>query len=389
MDTIPYATQSIDDADLLAVREVLTSGWLTQGPAVPRFEKAFAERHQVAHAVAVSNATAGLHIACLALGAGPGKPVWTSPNSFLASANCALYCGAPVDFVDIDPATRNMSVEALAEKLAQADRSGTLPAIVIPVHFAGLSCDLAPMRALAERYGFRILADASHAVGATYRGKPVGNEFADASVFSFHPVKIITTGEGGMVVTQDAALALQLQMLRSHGMNRDPAAMLQPQDNAGAWYYEQHLLGFNYRLTDIQAALGTSQLQRLEALHAARVERARRYDTLLADLPLQLPAGLPDATSSWHLYVVEVLAAAGVAPREQVFRRLREAGIGVNVHYIPIHLQPYYRRLGFRPGQFPAAERYYAGALSIPLYPMLTDVQQERVVAELAMALKT
>ena len=380
MDAIPYATQSIDEADLLAVRAVLTSGWLTQGPAVPRFERAFAERHHVAHAVAVSNATAGLHIACLALGAGPGKPVWTSPNSFLASANCALYCGAPVDFVDIDPATRNMSVEALAEKLEQADRAGTLPAIVIPVHFAGLPCDLAPMRALAERYGFRILADASHAVGATYRGKPVGSEFADASVFSFHPVKIITTGEGGMVVTQDDAVARQLQMLRSHGMNRDPAAMLQPEDNAGAWYYEQHVLGFNYRLTDIQAALGTSQLQRLEALHAARVERARRYDTLLADLP--------EATSSWHLYVVEVLAAAGVAPREQVFRRLREAGIGVNVHYIPIHLQPYYRRLGFRPGQFPAAERYYADALSIPLYPLLTVAQQDRVVAELVRALK-
>jgi UDP-4-amino-4,6-dideoxy-N-acetyl-beta-L-altrosamine transaminase len=388
MEMIPYATQSIDDADLLAVRDVLTSGWLTQGPAVPRFEKAFAERHQVAHAVAVSNATAGLHIACLALGAGPGKPVWTSPNSFLASANCALYCGAPVDFVDIDPATRNMSVEALAEKLAQADRSGNLPAIVIPVHFAGLPCDLAPMRALADRYGFRILADASHAVGATYRGKPVGSEFADVSVFSFHPVKIITTGEGGMVVTQDEAVARQLQMLRSHGMNRDPAAMLQPGDNAGAWYYEQHVLGFNYRLTDIQAALGASQLQRLEALHAVRVDRARRYDTLLADLPLQLPAGFPDATSSLHLYVVEVLAASGVAPREQVFRRLRDAGIGVNVHYIPIHLQPYYRRLGFGPGQFPAAERYYAGALSVPLFPLLSDTQQERVVAELTRALK-
>jgi UDP-4-amino-4,6-dideoxy-N-acetyl-beta-L-altrosamine transaminase len=388
MEMIPYATQSIDEADLLAVREVLTSGWLTQGPAVPRFEKAFAERHQVAHAVAVSNATAGLHIACLALGAGPGKPVWTSPNSFLASANCGLYCGAPVDFVDIDPATRNMSVEALAEKLAQADRSGTLPAIVIPVHFAGLPCDLAPMRALADSYGFRILADASHAVGATYRGKPVGSEFADASVFSFHPVKIITTGEGGMVVTQDEALARQLQMLRSHGMNRDPAAMLQPEDNAGAWYYEQHLLGFNYRLTDMQAALGSSQLERLEALHAARVEWARRYDSLLAGLPLQLPADVPDVTSSWHLYVIEVLMAPGVAPREQVFRRLRDAGIGVNVHYIPIHLQPYYRRLGFRPGQFPAAERYYAGALSIPLYPLLAEAQQDRVVAELAQALK-
>ncbi|MGH8430377.1 MAG: aminotransferase class I/II-fold pyridoxal phosphate-dependent enzyme, partial [Solimonas sp.] len=251
MDFIPYATQSISEDDLQAVREVLTSGWLTQGPAVPRFEQAFARRHGVAHAVAVSNATAGLHIACLALGVGPGKVVWTSPNSFVASSNAALYCGADVDFVDIDPVTRNLSVPALAVKLEQAQRGGRLPAIVIPVHFAGLACDLAPMRALADRYGFRILEDASHAVGASYEGQPIGSRHADASVFSFHPVKIVTTGEGGMVTTQDAALARQLQLLRSHGITREPGELQLADASTGAWYYEQQALGFNYRLTDI------------------------------------------------------------------------------------------------------------------------------------------
>ncbi len=388
MDVIPYATQSIDETDLAAVREVLTSGWLTQGPAVPRFEAEFAQRHAVAHAVAVSNATAGLHIGCLALGAGPGTRVWTSPNSFLASANCALYCGASVDFVDIDPATRNMSVAALADKLERAQRAGTLPAIVIPVHFGGLACELAPMRALADRYGFKILADASHGVGATYQGRPVGSEYADLSVFSFHPVKIITTGEGGMVVTQDGALAKALRLLRSHGMSREGADMVYAEANAGPWYYEQHLLGYNYRMTDIQAALGSSQLQRLDAFHAAREALASRYDALLEGLSLRLPVRPDHARSSWHLYVVEVLAADNVADRATVFRRLREASIGVNVHYIPIHLQPYYRRLGFAPGQFPQAENYYAGALSIPLYPALSFEQQDRVVRELSQALR-
>jgi UDP-4-amino-4,6-dideoxy-N-acetyl-beta-L-altrosamine transaminase len=392
MDFIPYATQSIDEDDLAAVREVLTSGWLTQGPTVPRFEQAFAARHGVAHAVAVCNATAGLHIACLALGAGPGQPVWTSPNSFVASANCALYCGAEADFVDIDPATRNMSVSALAAKLEHAESEGRLPAIVIPVHFAGLACDLAPMRALADRYGFKLLEDASHAVGASYEGQPVGSHYADASVFSFHPVKIITTGEGGMVTTQDPALARQLQLLRSHGITRDSNDMTHADGTTGAWYYEQQTLGFNYRLTDIQAALGLSQLQRLTAFHEKRERLAQRYDRLLADLPLRLPARSTGpqarARSSWHLYAIEVMPGAGVAHRAAVFAHLREAGIGVNVHYMPIHLQPYYRARGFRPGQFPAAEAYAAGALSIPLYPSLTDAQQDRVVAELTRALK-
>ncbi len=390
MQPIPYATQTINEDDLAAVREVLTSGWLTQGPAVPRFEQSFAQRHGVAHAVAVSNATAGLHIACLALGAGPGKTVWTSPNSFVASANCALYCGANVDFVDIDAVTRNMSVAALSAKLEQAERDGRLPAIVIPVHFGGLACDLVPLRALADRYGFKILEDASHAVGASYNGQPIGSAHADASVFSFHPVKIVTTGEGGMVTTQDAVLARRLQLLRSHGITRETGEMLHP--DTGAWHYEQHSLGFNYRMTDIQAALGSSQLQRIDGFHAARERLADRYDQLLLRLPLRRPARVPGpgatARSSWHLYVVEVVPGTGVADRASVFARLREAGIGVNVHYEPIPLQPYYRGLGFQPGQFPAAEAYAAQALSIPLYPSLTDAQQDRVVAALTAALQ-
>lgn len=392
MQTIPYATQSINEDDLRAVNEVLTSGWLTQGPAGPRFEQAFAERHGVAHAVGVSNATSALHIACLALGAGPGTMVWTSPNSFVASANCALYCGADVDFVDIDPVTRNMSVTVLAAKLEQAQHDGQLPSIVIPVHFAGLPCDLAPMRALADHYGFKLLEDASHGVGASYDGQPIGSRYADASVFSFHPVKIITTGEGGMVTTQDAALARRLQLLRSHGITRTPGEMELQGPMPGPWYYEQTTLGFNYRLTDIQSALGHSQLQRLDSFQAARERLADRYDQLLADLPLKLPARAPSATatarSSWHLYVVEVLSGAGVADRATVFQRLWEANIAVNLHYIPIHTQPYYRARGFRTGQFPAAEAYYAGAISIPLFPTLTDAQQDYVVAELQQALR-
>ena len=391
MDVIPYATQSINDDDIAAVQEVLASGWLTQGPAGPRFEQAFAQRHGVAHAVAVSNATAGLHIACLALGAGPGKTVWTSPNSFVASANCALYCGADIDFVDIDPLTRNMSVAALTAKLEQAERNGSLPAVVIPVHFSGLPCDLSPMRALADRYGFKLLEDASHAVGASYQDQPIGSRHADASVFSFHPVKIITTGEGGMVTTQDAAIARRLQLLRSHGITRTSGEMSLHGPMPGPWYYEQVALGFNYRLTDIQSTLGYMQLQRLDQFHAARKRLADRYDHLLAHLPLKLPVRAPSASStarsSWHLYVVEVVPGPGVASREAVFKRLWDANIAVNVHYIPIHTQPFYRARGFQTGQFPAAEAYYAGAISIPLYPALTDALQDRVVAELRQAL--
>ncbi|OYU75577.1 MAG: UDP-4-amino-4,6-dideoxy-N-acetyl-beta-L-altrosamine transaminase [Alphaproteobacteria bacterium PA3] len=373
------------DEDIAAVSAVLRSEYLTQGPALPAFEAAFAQRHQVAHAVAVSNATVGLHLACLALGVGPGDRVWTSPNSFLASANCALYCGATIDFVDIDPATRNLSVTALADKLAGAQRSGTLPKVVIPVDFAGLPCDLREMRALADRYGFRILEDASHATGARYLGAPVGSAWADASVFSFHAVKIVTTGEGGLVTTQDAALAQRLQLLRSHGMTRDPALMDHAPD--GPWTYEQQCLGYNGRMTDVQAALGLSQLQRLETMHAQRAALAERYDGLLAALPLKLPARQADRLSAWHLYAVEIDAARSDRPRRAVCEALRAAGSGGNVHYIPIHTQPHYQRLGFRPGDFPVAEAYYAQAISLPLFPQLSTAQQDRVVTALAQAL--
>ncbi len=379
---IPYSTQDITEQDLAAVREVMTSGWLTQGPSVPRFEAAFAARHAVTHAVATSNATAALHIACLALGVGPGSRVWTSANSFVASANCALYCGAAVDFVDIDPRTRNLSLDALEAKLRAAEISGTLPQVLIPVDFSGLPCDLAEMRTLADRYGFRILEDASHAVGASYRGKPVSSEHAHASVFSFHPVKIITTGEGGLIATQDAALAERVRLLRSHGITRDPSQMSGP--SAGGWYYEQIDLGFNYRMTDFQAALGTSQLARIDAMSARRRELAARYDEKLRGLPVKLPVTLADRESSWHLYVVEIDAARCKVPRASAFAALRERGIGVNVHYIPIHLQPYYRKLGFRAGQFPNAERYYDQAITIPLYPKMTEQQQDEVVTVLA-----
>jgi len=383
MSFIPYSRQDITEADIAAVTAVLRSEFLTQGPAVPAFEAAFAARHQVPHAVAVSNATVALHLACLALGVGPGSRVWTSPNSFLASANCALYCGAAVDFVDIDPATRNLSTDALAAKLATAERTGTLPAVVIPVHFAGLPCDLRELRALADRYGFMLLEDASHATGARYAGAPVGSAWADASVFSFHAVKIVTTGEGGMVTTRSAALAQQLRLLRSHGMTREPALLGQTPE--GPWVYEQQMLGYNSRMTDLQAALGLSQLDRIDVMHARRAALAERYDGLLAGLPLKLPARRADRVSAWHLYAIEIDTPR--VSRRAVFDALRAVDIGVNVHYIPIHTQPHYQRLGFRAGDFPAAEAYYARAISLPLFPAMTAVEQDHVVATLKAAL--
>jgi UDP-4-amino-4,6-dideoxy-N-acetyl-beta-L-altrosamine transaminase len=382
---IPYSRQDVNEDDIAAVCRVLRSDFLTQGEVVPAFESAFAARHQVAHAVALTNATAALHIACLALGVGPGARVWTSPNSFVASANCALWCAATVDFVDIAAGSRNMDVAALARKLELAAAQDRLPQLLIPVDFAGWPCDLREMRELADRYGFRILEDASHAVGAEYRGRPVGSAFADAAVFSFHAVKIITTGEGGMVVTQDAALAERLRLLRSHGVVRDPSKMIGEPD--GPWTYEQQLLGHNMRMTELQAALGLSQLERLPWMHARRCALAQRYDRLLSCLPLRLPQRLPDRSSSWHLYPVEIDATRTTVCRRNAFERLRRAGIGVNVHYIPIHLQPFFRGMGFGPGDFPQAECYYEGALSLPLYPALTDADQDRVAAALSQAL--
>ena len=385
MAHIPYSRQSVSEADIGAVTAVLRSDYLTQGAEVPRFEARFAQRHEVAHAVAVSNATAGLHLACLALGVGPRSRVWTSPNSFLASANCALYCGASVDFVDIDPATRNLSVAALAAKLEAAAASGRLPNVLIPVDFAGLPSDLREMRGLADRFRFKILQDASHATGASYLGRPVGSAWADASVFSFHAVKIVTTAEGGMVTTQNTDLADALRLLRSHGVTREVSQMVSVPE--GPWVYEQQTLGHNQRMTELQAALGHSQLARLDAMHAEREALAERYDALLAHLPLIRPARLPDRTSAWHLYAVQLEAARSPRSRAEVIAALRAADIGVNVHYIPIHTQPFYQRLGFRPGDFPAAEAWYAGALSLPLYPGLSLADQDRVVATLRQAL--
>ncbi|WP_341958975.1 UDP-4-amino-4,6-dideoxy-N-acetyl-beta-L-altrosamine transaminase [Pseudomonas sp. RC10] len=379
---IPYGRQSLDQADIDAVVEVLKSDWLTQGPTIERFEVAMAARCEAGFGVAVCNATAALHIACLAAGLGEGDWLWTSPNTFLASANCGRYCGANVDFVDIDPYTWNLDADALAQKLKIAEGEGTLPKVLVAVAFSGQSCEMRAIRELSRRYGFVVIEDASHAVGARYAGRPVGcGEYADMTVFSFHPVKIVTTGEGGLVLTNRPELAEHLRRLRSHGMTRDPAQMDEP--SHGPWYYQQVELGFNYRITDMQAALGLSQLDKLEGFLARRRALVARYQTLLADLPLTLPTLQPDAESAWHLYVVRVQTEGLSVSHRVVFEGLRAAGIGVNVHYIPVHLQPYYRDLGFRPGDFPEAEAYYAQAISLPMYPAMTDEQQDYVVDHL------
>ena len=378
MDMLPYSRQEITEDDIAAVAAVLRSPLVTQGPVVEEFERRFAQAHEVAHAVAVSNATGALHLACLALGIGPGSRVWTSPISFVASANCALYCGATVDFVDIDPATRNLSLDRLREKLEGAERRGALPDVLIPVDFAGLPCDLREMRALADRYGFRILEDASHATGARYLDAPVASAWADATVFSFHAVKILTCAEGGLVATNDATLARRVRSLRSHGITRDEAEF--ESASHGPWYYEQHALGLNARMTELQAALGLSQLARLDDMRSRRESLAARYDAPLAKLPLILPPRRDDRRSAWHLYAIELDEARTAVTREALFGALRAAGIGANVHYIPIHTQPHYRRLGFSAGDFPAAERYYARTLSLPLFPAMTPAQQDRVV---------
>lgn len=381
---IPYGRQEVTQADIDAVVAVLKSDFLTQGPAVPAFEQAVARQVGARHAVAVNSATSALHIACLALGLGRGDWLWTSPNTFVASANCALYCGASVDFVDIDEATHNMSVVALERKLIAAEREGRLPRIVVPVHFAGEPCDLKAIRALADRYGFAVIDDASHAIGGRYGSDCIGGTaYSDITIFSFHPVKIITSGEGGMAVTSNEVLAAHMARLRSHGITRDPAEMVNEVD--GPWYYEQIELGFNYRMTDLQAALGLSQLQRLQPYVSRRHELAARYDRKLADLPVSLPVRNSSNFSGLHLYEIVLREAER---RPEVFRRLREAGIGVNVHYIPVHLQPHYRAMGFKPGDFPVAEAYYAGAISLPLFATLTDEQQDVVVEALRSALK-
>lgn len=383
---IPYGKQSISEQDIAAVASVLRSDWITQGPSIEAFEHGLAQYVGAQFGVAVANATAALHIACLALDVGPGDLVWTSPNTFLASANCALYCGAGIDFVDIDPDTWNMDVAALEVKLRQGKKSGRLPKVVIPVHFGGQSCDMVKIAALAQEYGFKVIEDASHAVGAEYNGEKVGNgRYSDLTVFSFHPVKILTTGEGGMVMTNDPLLAASLQRLRSHGMTRDPKLM-QKQDQ-GAWYYEQIDLGFNYRLTDIQAALGLSQLGRLPQFVRQRRVLADRYDHLLDGMNLQIQHQPEFGISAYHLYPIMIDEAACGKTRRQVFDAMREYGIGVNVHYTPVYLQPYYADLGFQPGWCPRAEQYYRCALSLPMYYSLTETEQDHVVASLRRAL--
>lgn len=380
---IPYGRQHITDDDVAAVEAVLRSDFLTQGPAVPAFEKALSDYCGAKHAVAVNSATSALHIACLALGVSDGDAVWTTPNTFVASANCALYCGASVDFVDIDPVTFNMCADALAAKLVAAD---TPPKVVIPVHFSGHACDMAAISALAQQYGFKVIEDASHAVGGRYRGQPLGDcTYSDVTVFSFHPVKIITTAEGGVALTNDDGLMRKMDRLRSHGVTRNPDDLTNLDE--GPWHYEMLELGLNYRMTDMQAALGLSQIQRLDAMVARRQVLADRYDSLLADLPVIRPGRAADAYSAWHLYCIQIDELQTNHSRRQVFETLRADGIGVNVHYIPVHTQPFYRARGFNPGDFPVSEIYYKNAITIPLYATMRDAQQDEVIAALKRAL--
>lgn len=383
---IPYGRQELLDDDIALVVNVLKSDYLTQGPMVPAFEGAVLKHVGSGYAVAVNSATSALHIACLSLDLGPGDYLWTSPISFVASANCALYCGAKIDFVDINPATYNLCPEALKVKLEIAEIKGCLPKIVVAVHMCGQSCDMDAINKLAVRYGFKIIEDASHAIGGKYKGDFIGSgKYSDITVFSFHPIKIITTGEGGMALTNNPKLAEKMILLRSHGITRDPIKMLQKFEDP--WYYEQTTLGFNYRLTDFQAALGISQMDRLDGYVAKRNYLAQSYGGMLNDLPLNLPTLINEAYSSYHLYVVTLRLDDIAATRREIFDAMRLDGIGVNVHYIPIHLQPYYQRMGFKIGDFPNSEAYYRRALTLPLYPNLSKAEQSRVVEVLRRAL--
>lgn len=381
---IPYGRQHITQADIDAVTEVLQSDFLTQGPAVPAFEQRLAELTCAKYAVAVNSATSALHIACLALGIGPGSRVWTSPISFVASANCARYCGANIDFVDVEPDSGNMAVDKLRQKLEAARSSDSLPQVVIPVHLAGSSCDMQQIHYLAKEFSFAVIEDASHAVGASYQDEPVGScRYSDITVFSFHPVKIITTAEGGMALTNNSDLADKMRLLRSHGISRDESQMTEP--SHGAWYYQQLLLGFNYRMTDLQAALGLSQSRRLLPIIQKRQLLAANYHRLLADLPLSLPQLDDINISAWHLFIVRL---DDKSKRQAVFNGMRDAGIGVNVHYIPIHTQPYYQQLGFDWGDFPQAEDFYERIISLPMFPELTGEQQQFIADTLAELLR-
>lgn len=379
MSFIPYARQDINQQDIQAVIEILQSDWLTQGPTVEQFEQAVAQYCGAKYAVAVNSATSALHIACMAAGLGVGDQLWTSPNTFVASANCGLYCGASVDFVDIDEQTYNLCSNQLRNKLAIAKDQGMLPKVVVPVHFSGQSCNMEVIGKLAREYGFTVIEDASHAIGGEYQGKKVGCcEYSDMTVFSFHPAKIVTTAEGGMVLTNKQDLYERLIQFRSHGITRQPELM--DEEPHGDWYYQQITLGYNYRMTDIQAALGISQLQRIDEFLMRRRQLVNRYNDSLKDLPLILPFQHSDTNSSWHLYVIQIDSTKCRKSRKRVFDELRGFNIGVNVHYIPVHTQPYYRQLGFKVGAFPKTEQYYQHAITLPLFPGLTEKKQEYII---------
>ena len=376
---IPYGKQDINQSDIDSVVNVLKSDFLTQGPQVPLFEKTVAEYCDVKYGVAVNSATSALHIACLVLGLGKGDYLWTSPNTFVASANCGLYCGAKVDFVDINPLTYNLSVEELEKKLIQAKQDNKLPKILIPVHFAGQSCDMKKIHSLSQEYGFSIIEDASHAIGGKYLDQPIGGcQYSEITVFSFHPVKIITTAEGGLATTNDEELFKRMQLLRSHGITRDPGLMTKKAE--GVWYYQQVDLGFNYRMTELQASLGISQMERLDEFVAMRHQRQIRYDDLLKGLPIVVPNQSLDSYSALHLYPIQIKLDEIKRTHQEVFQALRENNIGVNIHYIPVHTQPYYENMGFEKGDYPNAKSYYKGAISIPMFQGLTIEMQDEVV---------
>ncbi|EMK25153.1 UDP-4-amino-4,6-dideoxy-N-acetyl-beta-L-altrosamine transaminase [Leptospira kirschneri] len=382
MTLIPYGKQEITQADIDLVNEVLRSDFLTQGPMVPRFESLVAKKCKAKFAVAVNSATSALHIACIALNVGPGDIVWTSPITFVASANCALYCGASVDFVDIDPKTYNISVDRLSEKLELAEKIGKLPKVLIPVHLAGQSCPMDKIYILSKKYGFKIIEDASHAIGGTYKNEPIGNcKYSDITVFSFHPVKIITTGEGGMALTNDTELYSKMYRLRSHGITRDFSEMTHFPD--GPWYYQQLELGYNYRMTDIQAGLGVSQMSRLDEFIRKRHTIAEKYNALLSDKPVVTPWQNPESYSGFHLYIIRLKLKELNLSHKQVFEQFRSAGILVNLHYIPVYRQPYYEKMGYNRSDFPESEQYYSEAISIPMYPSLTEEEQQEVVHRL------
>lgn len=385
---IPYGKQDIIQQDIDAVVQVLKSDFLTQGPQVPFFEEAVKKAVNANYAIAVNSATSALHIACLALGVKKGDLVWTTPITFVASANCALYCGADVDFVDIDPVTYNLCPVELERKLLFAKSNNLrLPKVVIPVHLCGQSCEMDKIHLLSQEYGFSIIEDASHAIGGMYKEEPIGNcKYSDVTVFSFHPVKIVTTAEGGVAATNSDELAHRMELLRSHGITRDVSYM--EGVSHGSWYYEQVDLGFNYRMTELQAALGVGQMSRLNSFVQRRHELAQEYSSKLQGLPLILPHQMKDTYSGLHLYVIRLVLQEIELSRREVFELLREKGIGVNVHYIPVHLQPYYQKKGFKVGQFPQAEKYYSEAISLPMFPSMTESQQDSVVNALKLVLK-